>query len=94
MQLCNFTVVLYGSQDWAMSYVVWQLVCNRGKKFFSSPKCSDWPWDHPDSCSLGTRGPFGGGGKNGLCMKLTAHVHLVPKLRMFVAIHLSCYMCS
>jgi len=45
-----------------MSYVMWQLVCpcSRGKKFFSSPKCSDRPWDHPDSCSLGTRGPFGG----------------------------------
>jgi hypothetical protein len=60
MQLCNFTAILYGSQDWAMSFVIWQLVCSRGKKFFPFPKHSDQPWAHPDSCSVGTRGPFGG----------------------------------
>jgi hypothetical protein len=60
MQLCNFTAVLYGSQNWAMSFVIWQLVCSRGKKFFPFPKRSDWPWAHPDSCSVCTRGSFGG----------------------------------
>jgi hypothetical protein len=78
MQLCNFTAVLYGSQDWAMSSVIWQLVCSRGKKFFPFPKRSDRPWAHPDSCSVGTRGPFRG--LKWLVLQLTAHIHLVSKV--------------
>jgi len=57
-------------------------------ELLSSPKLPGLLWDHPASYPMGTEVlcRVGGGGKNGRDVKLTAHLHLVPRLRMTGAI--------
>jgi hypothetical protein len=53
-------------------------------RFFSSPDHPDQLWGHPASYPMATGGSFpGGGGEySGGSVKLTTHLHLVPRSRM------------
>jgi len=57
----------------------WGLISRRDKGFFSSPKCPDWLWG--PHCFLFC-GYWEGVLSPGVDMKLTTHLHLVPRLRM------------
>ena len=57
------------------------LTADRGKKFFSFPKCSDCLWS-PSSLLFNGNKVFFTERQSGQGVKLTNHLHLVPRLRM------------
>jgi hypothetical protein len=56
-------------------------IAGRGKKFFPSAQCPDLIWDPPNLVYNGYRGLIPCG-QISQCVKLTMHLHLLPRLRM------------
>ena len=81
MFMHNYVISYAGWHSWYCDWNItgWMIqgfIPGRGKKFFSSHKCPDQLCGtHPASYALGTRN-----------IKLPAHLHLVPRLRMTGAI--------
>jgi hypothetical protein len=58
------------------------LICGPDNKCFSSPKFADWLWGPPSLLHNGYE-------QNDWGMKLTSHLHLVPRLRISAALLLT-----
>jgi hypothetical protein len=62
------------------------LNASRGRRFFLSPNCQNWFWGPPSLLFKGYQGSFPG--VKWQVLKLTTHLHPVPRLRMSRAIPL------
>lgn len=59
-------------------------IAGKVEKLVCSPKCPDRPWIPPCLLPNGCRGLFSQG-QSGRNVKLTTHLHLLTRLRMFAA---------
>jgi hypothetical protein len=67
---------LYSSVGIGTGWTARGSIRDRGKRSFSAPQRPDWLWGQPSLLSNGYRGLSPRG------VKLTTHLHLVPKSRM------------